>query len=114
MKKNQEENLLKLRESLINRKLFGGPGSGPQGGGGSGDDDSGGETAATVAKIPRDKRSEKQIKTLYKNKPKAELKDIVTSHKEWQKKNTDKVGTVEHRTVSRELNVADRILREKK
>lgn len=87
---------------------FGGPGSGrhPEGGG-----DSGNEDAAAVSKIPREKRTEEQIKTLLKTKPKQYVKELVQGGKEWIKNNPDKVGTIEHRTISREVNVGDKILK---
>lgn len=89
---------------------FGGPGSGPQGGG----DDSGGDDDPDTQKIlakPRHERSEGDIKHLLKRKKKTEVKEIADNGKKWLKSNPDKVGTPEHRTVSREVNVADKIVK---
>ncbi len=94
---------------------FGGPGSGrhPEGGGGGdagGDSGGDGDVSKALAK-PRHERSEDDIKKIYKKKTKKEVKDIVDNGKSWLKKNKDKVGTIEHRTVSREVNVGDRIIK---
>ena len=94
----------------FDEEWFGGPGSGPNPGGGSGGDDEGdGDTAKILAK-PRHERTEDDLKKLYKRKPKKEVKEIADNGKSWLKKNKDKVGSQEHRTVSREVNVADKIL----
>lgn len=102
-----------LAFNAFDYESFGGPGSGPNPGGGSeGGDDSGGDadTQKILAK-PRTARSEDDIKHLLKRKKKTEVKEIADNGKSWLKKNTDKVGSVEHRTVSREVNVADKVLK---
>lgn len=95
---------------VFNDDGFGGPGSGPHPGGGTGDSGGGGDASAAL-KIPREHRSESDIKKILKTKPKQHLKELVQGHKQWIKDNSHKVGSVEHRTISRELNVADKLLR---
>jgi hypothetical protein len=56
-------------------------------------------------------KSEQEIKKSYKNKTKKELKDISSNNKDWLKQNKDKVGSKEHRQKSREVNVADKIIK---